>query len=148
MLKVLKTINKTKMKKQTGIWIDSSKAVFITFAEGRELITELKADIENKVYHQHEGDSGAFMGTRHINNEKKFDERIKQQTERFLKMVIDEMEGIDEVYVFGPAEMKTKLKKKMEGGDMTLLSKLKAVETADNMTTNQMVAKAKKYYNL
>lgn len=136
------------MKKQAGIWIDSSKAVIITFAEGREFIIELKSDIENKVYHHHEGDSGAFMGTRHMNNEKKFDERIKQQTDHFLKTVIDEIEGIDEVYVFGPAGMKTKLKKKIESGEVTLHNKLKSVETAGSMTTNQMVAKAKKYYNL
>lgn len=136
------------MKKQTGIWIDSSKAVMITLAEGKESIRELKSDIENKVYHYHEGDSGDFMGTRHINNEKKFDERKKQQTDHFLKMVIDEIEGVDELYIFGPAEMKTKLKKKIESGEVTLRTKLKSVETAGRMSTNQMVAKAKKYFNL
>jgi hypothetical protein len=136
------------MKKQTGIWIDSSKAVIITFAEGREFIMELKSDIENRVFHHHEGNSGDFMVTRHINNEKKFDERKKQQTAHFLKMVIDEIKVIDELYVFGPAEMKTKLKKEIDGGDIMLRNKLKSVETADNMTTKQMVAKAKKYYNL
>lgn len=136
------------MKRQAGIWIDSSKAVIITFVGGKEFITELKSDIENRVYHHHEGDSGAFMGIRHINKEKKFDERKKQQTNRFLKTVIAEMEDLDEVYVFGPAGMKTKLTKMIEDGEVTLRNKLKSVATASNMTTNQMVAKAKKYYNL
>ena len=134
------------MKKQTGIWIDSSKAMIITLSEGNESITELKSDIDNKVYHQQEGDSGDFMGTRHINNEKKFDERKKQQIEQFLKAVIGKIKDHDEVYIFGPAEMKTKLKKKIEVGEVTLYGKLKSVETADSMTANQMVAHTKKHY--
>lgn len=136
------------MKKQTGIWIDSSKAVIMTFAEGRELIIELKSDIENKIYHHHEGNKGDFMGTRHINNEKKIAERKRQQIDHFLKTVLEEIKGADEFYVFGPAEMKTKLTKKIENGEASLRHKLKSVETADAMTTNQMVAKTKNYYNL
>ncbi len=136
------------MKKQTGIWIDGSKAVIITFSKGSEFIIEIKSDIENRIYHNSEGDKGTFMGNRHINSEKRFSERRKQQTEQFLKSVVEEIEGTDELYIFGPAEMKTKLKKEIEGGDITLHNKLKAVETASNMTTNQMVAKVKKYYKL
>lgn len=136
------------MKKQTGIWIDSSKAVIITFVEGKESITELQSDIENKVYHHHEGNAGDFMGNRHMNSEKKFEERINHQTEQFLNAVIEEIKPNDEFYVFGPAGMKTKLQKKIEAGVPELRNKLKSVETADNMTTNQMVAKARKYFAL
>lgn len=134
------------MKKQTGIWIDTTKAVIITLAEGKESIVELKSDIENKVYHQQEGNKGDFVGNRHINSEKRFDERKKQQTDQFLKEVIGKIKDHDEVYIFGPAEMKTKLKKKIEAGEVTLYGKLKSVETADNMTANQMVAHTKNHY--
>jgi len=134
------------MKKQTGIWIDGSRAVIITFSKGSEFIIEIKSDIENPIYHNSEGDKGTFMGNRHINSEKRFSERRKQQTEQFLKSVVEEIEDTDELYVFGPAEMKTKLKKEI--AEITLHNKLKAVETASKMTTNQMVAKVKKYYNL
>ena len=137
-----------KMKKQAGIWIDSSKAVIITFTDGGEFIFEMKSDIENRVYHHKEGDKGTFMGTHHIGNDQKFDERRQQQIEHFLKKVIEQIKDMDELYVFGPAEMKTKLKRKIEGSEIALLNKLKGVEAADNMTTNQMVAKVKEYYNL
>jgi hypothetical protein len=136
------------MKKQAGIWIDSSKAVIIIFAGGEESIVELMSDIENKIYHRDEGDSGHFMGLRHINNEKKFEKRKKHQTDHFLSVVIDEIKKVDEVYVFGPAEMKTRLTKKIDGCELVVRNKLKSVETADDMTTNQMVAKTKKYFNL
>lgn len=76
------------MKKKTGIWIDSSKAIIVTLSEGKENITEIKSDIENRIYHEKEGDQGSFMGSRHLNNEKKFEERKRRQVDSFLKNVI------------------------------------------------------------
>lgn len=136
------------MKKQAGIWIDSSKAVIVTLAGKQEFIIEIESDIENRIYHNQEGDKGTFMGSRHINNEKTFDERKKQQINHFLDSVVGSIKDADEVFIFGPAGMKTKLKKRIEAGEVTLRHKLKSVVTADNMSTNQMVAKTKKYYKL
>ena len=136
------------MKRQTGIWIDSSKAVIVTLADKEEFIVEIESGIENRIYHNHEGDKGTFMGSRHINNEKTFDERKKQQIIHFLDSVIGAIKDADEVYIFGPAGMKIRLKKRIEVGEVTLRHKLKSVVTADNISTNQMVAKTKKYYKL
>lgn len=133
------------VKKQTGIWIDSSKAVIVTLSGGIENITEIKSDIENRIYHEKEGDKGSFMGSRHINNEKKFDERKKQQIDTFLKNVIEQIKKDDELYVFGPAEIKLKLKALIED-DHQLSSKLKSIESSDSMTHNQVVAKVKDFY--
>lgn len=135
------------MKKQTGIWIDSSKAIIVTLSEGKENVTEIKSDIENRIYHEKEGDKGSFMGSRHINNEKKFEERKKHQISNFLKNVINQIKHDDELYVFGPAEIKTKLKQQIENEGTVLSNKLKSVETADNMSPNQLVAKVRSFYN-
>ena len=134
------------MKRQTGIWIDSSKAIIVAFDEGREHITEIASNIENRVHHKNEGDQGTFMGERHINNEKKFDERKKHQFSAFLKTVLDKSKNADELYVFGPAEAKLKLKQLID--DEKKAARLKSVEAADNMTVNQVVAKIKQFYNL
>jgi hypothetical protein len=136
------------MKKQTGIWIDSSKAVVVTLTNKQESVIEIGSIIENRIYHNREGDKGAFMGSRHINNEKTFDERRKQQIINFLDNIIEEIKDADEIFIFGPAEMKTKLIKRIEDDKVLLLQKLKSVVTADKMTTNQIVAKTKEYYNL
>jgi len=37
------------MKTQTGIWIDSTKAVIVTLNEGKESVTEIQSDLDNKV---------------------------------------------------------------------------------------------------
>lgn len=134
------------MKKQTGIWIDTSKAVVVTLADKQEFIIEIESDIEDRIYHNREGDKGTFLGSRHINNEKTFEERKKQQIIHFLDTIIEEIKDADEIFVFGPAEMKTKLRKKIEEGKVILRHKLTSVVPADKMTVNQIVAKTKEYY--
>ncbi|PRZ26136.1 hypothetical protein [Flavobacterium granuli] len=136
------------MKKQAGIWIDSTKAIIVTLNGGKETVTEIQSDLENRVYHDKEGDKGSFFGNQHIDSQKTFDERKKHQTNAYLKDVISNVHGADELYIFGPAETKTKLEKKINEDKSTIAGKLKSVETADNnMTSNQIVAKVKKFYN-
>ena len=136
------------MKKQTGIWIDTSKAIIVTFTDGKEHITEIESDIENRIYHDKESDKGTFMGSHHINSERTFDDRKKHQYDHFLKHVLSHIKESDELYVFGPSETKIKLKQKIDDGKTIADNKLKSVETADSMTLNQVVAKVKKFYNL
>ena len=143
----LKQNRKYTMKKQTGVWIDSSKAIIVKLVNGKESTIEIESEIENRVHHQGDGDKGSFMGSRHINNEKKFDERKKQQIDTFLKNVIEQIKKDDELYVFGPAEIKLKLKALIED-DHQLSSKLKSIESSDSMTHNQVVAKTKKFYSI
>ena len=136
------------MKKQTGIWIDTSKAIIVTFTDGKEHITEIESDIENRIYHDKESDKGTFMGSHHISSERTFDERKEHQYDHFLNDVLSRITESDELYVFGPSETKIKLKQKIDDGKIIADNKLKSVETADSMTLNQVVAKVKKFYNL
>lgn len=133
------------MKKQTGIWIDSSKAIIVTLLDGKEHIIKIESNIENLMDLGKEGNKGTFMGTHHINNERKFEERKKHQVDSFLKNVIEEIKQDDELYVFGPGEVKLKLKTAIENTNH-LSSRLKSLETADSMTQNQLVAKVKDFY--
>ena len=139
------------MKKQTGIWIDTSKAIIVSLHEGKEHIKEIDSDIDNAVYHQNEGNKGTFSGGNpgghHSTSETHFDERKKNQMNQYLKDVIDHVKSADEIYIFGPAETKTKLKQKILDKYSAEASKLKSVGTADRMTTNQIVAKVKQFYN-
>lgn len=135
------------MKKQTGIWIDSSKAIIVTLEKGKEEITEIQSDLENRVYHDKEGDKGSFFGGQNIDSQKTFDERKKHQINSYLKNVLSSVNESDELYIFGPAEIKIKLEQKINAEKSILSSKLKLVETADSMTSNQVIAKVKKFYN-
>ena len=135
------------MKKQTGIWIDSKKAIIVTLEGKNNSITEILSDIENSVHHDNEGNKGSFFGNQHMNSEKTFEERIKNQTNSYLKDVVNSLQESDELYIFGPAEVKNKLEQKIKEEKSDMASKLKLVETADSMTSNQIVAQVKKFFN-
>lgn len=132
-------------KKQAGVWIDRSKAIIVTLSAGQESVEELEADIDNAVHHHGEGDKGSFMGSRHLNNERKFNEREQHQVSRFLDEVADHIRQCDELVVLGPADMKYEFRSLLES-DKQLAHKLKSVETADKMTARQLVAHIRDYY--
>lgn len=133
------------MKKQVGIWIDSKEAVLVELEGGNESVWVVDGDIENKVYHIGEGDNGIMHGHTHITNEKKFEERKKHQIENYLDKVVQEISPMDEFYIFGPSEMKTHLKTKIESHKL-LAGKLKGVEPADQMTLNQIKAQVRDFF--
>lgn len=130
---------------KTGIWIDSTRAVIVALSGDNEAVLEVVSDIENRIYHDHEGDKGSFMGGSHINKEGKFENRREHQINNYLDEVLTNIMDVDEVYIFGPAEMKQKLGKKIES-KVNPSFELKAIETADSMTTNQIVAKTKEFF--
>jgi len=133
-------------KKQTGVWIDSSQAIIITLFDGKENITEIKSGIENKVYHDDEGHKGTFSGDRHGFNEQKFNERSKNQLNSFLNNVLSQVKESDELFIFGPAETKTKLQDIIYHQKLIDIHKLKSVQTASKMTPNQILANVKNFY--
>ena len=133
-------------KKQTGVWIDSSQAIIITLFDGKENITEIKSGIENKVYHDDEGHKGTFSGSRHGFNEQKFNESSKNQLNSFLNNVLSQVKESDELFIFGPAETKTKLQDIIYHQKLIDIHKLKSVQTASKMPPNQILANVKNFY--
>lgn len=136
------------MEKQVGIWIDSKKAIIVTLdGQKEEKITEIDSEVENSVYHNKEGDKGTFSGSHHSDSEAKFDNRKKEQIDYFLKSVLFYVKGSDYLYLFGPGETKIKLEKKIRDDKSLEKINLKAVETSDSMTLNEIVAQVKDFYN-
>ena len=136
------------MEKLVGIWIDTKKAIIVTLeGQKEEKITEIDSEVENRIYHNKEGDKGTFSGNRHSDSKTKFDNRITNQMDTYLEAVLNHVKGSDSLYVFGPAAAKIKLEQRIR--DVKAFDKinLKAVETSDSMTLNQVVAQVKDFYN-
>ena len=136
------------MKKQTGIWMDTSKAIIITFNDGQEHVQEIESNVENRIHHEGEGDKGSFMGSQRINHESTLEERKKHFMDHYFDDVISHIKDSDELFVFGPAEAKTKFKQRIVDHSSIPENKIIAIETADKMTLNQAVAKVKHFYAL
>jgi hypothetical protein len=136
------------MKRQTGIWIDGAKAIIVSLEGKKESITEIYSDIENKTHHHREGNKGTYSGEHHSTNETQFDNRIKEQTNDYMDLIIDYVKKSDELYIFGPSGAKTVLKNRIQEGNKIAIDKLKGVETEEEMTVNQIAAKVKEFYNV
>ena len=133
------------MKKQTGIWLDHEKAIIITLNRNGYKLNTIESDIVTKERTDGETKKYGRFGDQSLSQEKQKERRIKKQTSKYLKNLLSEIKGVDELVLFGPANMKKELEKLILN-DITLTSKLKAVVSADSMTENQMVAWVKKFY--
>lgn len=134
------------MKKQTGVWLDKEKAIIINLSEGNHTIKHIESNINIRERIPGEGKKFGRFGSQFLSLENKKKNRVKKQTAKYLKKIVLEIKNSDEIVLFGPAEMKTELKK-MIFENNKISSKLVAVKTADSMTENQLVAWVKEYYN-
>lgn len=136
------------MKRSTGIWLDSSKAVIVTLKGESIRTTEIKSNLENSIYHKKQGDKGNFSGVHHNQNENKFEKRKKQEVNLYLNEIIELIKNTDEWYIFGPAEAKKKLESKILEDKTLDYSKLKCIENAESyLSVNQVIAKVKVFFN-
>lgn len=133
------------MKKQTGIWLDHEKATIITLDKGRYKLNTIESDIVTRERVEGETKKYGRFGDQSLSQEKHKERRIKEQTSNYLKNLLSKIKDMDELVLFGPANMKKELEKQILN-DRTLASKLKAVVSADSMTENQMIAWVKNFY--
>jgi hypothetical protein len=62
-----------------------TKAIIVTLKNGKESINEIESNLENRVYHDQEGNKGSFFDINISILKKRFDERKKHQTNNFLR---------------------------------------------------------------
>lgn len=133
------------MKGQVGVWIDYERAVIVAWEGHEPRMKTIESSIDGKVRFEGETDQAGRFGGQFVTNERSLEKRRKQQITLFAKQVVAHLSTADEIVIFGPAEMKTALKKMIDEQPI-LAPRLKGVETADSMTDNQIVAWVKDYY--
>ncbi len=126
------------MSGHAGIWIDHRTAVIVLASEGQVTATTLPSDVAG---HPHFGGSQVGGG------EKKYEERHRQQLDQFFDRVIAAIQPAGEILIFGPGEAKQQLQKRMAGVS-ALARATVTVETTDDLTEPQIVARVKRHYGL
>lgn len=131
------------MKRNIGIWLDSSKALIIE--NEKDKIETILSEIEH--YNLHGGAKGKTpYGTQDATSETKLLERKKMQTKRYFDTIIKQISNADKVVIFGPAETKLAFQKTLEGNAQTK-EKLIGVKTAGNkLTENQLKEWVRHFY--
>lgn len=139
------TLKEDIMKKKTGIWLDRKKAIIITLFEYNHLLKKIESGVITRDRVPGETKMFGRFGDQFLSLEKTKKNRLNEQITKYLKSLIIEIKNVEEFVLFGPGNIKNELEKLIRK-DNVLSSKLKAVETADSMTENQMVAWLKKFY--
>jgi len=138
-------LNQYIMETKTGVWIDGTKAHIVTLNGKEKQHKTLLSDIETRVREPGEGRKEGLYGDEYIRKERQHDNRHDHEVKEFAETVTKELGGSGPIVVFGPAQMKLELAKAIKE-DRQLAERLIAVETADKMTDNQVVAWVADYF--
>lgn len=133
------------MKNRAGIWIDAKQAVVVFLEDQKSRIKKLQSTIDSRVRVPGEGKWFTRMGSQFFDfSYKKKAHRLRDRV-AFFKEVQNEISGVDQLVLFGPAAKKNELKKYLleNGTEATII---RGVETADSMTDNQVVAWVIEYF--
>jgi len=127
-----------------GVWMDRRKAVIITLKEDRSEVKTVHSGIEGS--HRIGGEKKILsrFGRPFSNYEQKNERMLTHDLQDYLTEVKNELKGMDQVVLFGPADMKSELEKELRE---SMHPVVRSVESADKMTQNQMLAWVKKYYS-
>jgi hypothetical protein len=133
------------MKKLIGVWLDTKQAVLIEITDKSKRIKTITSEIDSKERISGESKRFGRFGQQYLNPEKHKRNKIQEQVKLYLQQIIEEIKQFDSLLVFGPSEMKNKLKKEIQK-HKDIAEKLSSVQTADHMTENQMVAWVRKHF--
>ncbi len=131
--------------KKVGIWLDQKEANIITLSDDKHNLKTIYSEIETRERFPGEGKQYGRFGDQYLNGEKSKKLKIEDQANRYLNEISTILNKADEIMIFGPAQTKTKLEKLILHKPQ-LVSKLKEVINADQMTINQKIAYVKKYF--
>jgi hypothetical protein len=132
-------------KQQVGIWIDTQEAYIIRVNGKDAEVATITSDIDTGEIKGGSGTGGTPWGPQINVSENKGLERRKHEQKQYFEEIKEAIKTVDEVYIFGPAEMKIHLEKALIE-DKSFKPDILAVETADSMTHNQRIAKVKDFF--
>jgi len=133
--------------KQVGIWLDQKEADIITVENESLKFKTIYSGIETRERILGETKQYSRFGDQFLNDEKDKENKISELTKKYLRSVLTSLKDANEIMIFGPAQMKIKLKK-LISKNPSIFSNLKEVKSAENMTENQKIAFVKSYFCL
>ncbi len=133
-------------KKRTGIWIDHKEAFLVTLEEGETNVEHIESNADSNVRAKGGYKAAGTSLAQSVLKEQRTDERRRHQLRDYFQKVIKMSREANDIYIFGPGEAKLELEKefKKQGSE----DRIRAVETSDSMTKNQIVAKVKSYFSV
>jgi len=132
------------MKREVGLWIDHRKTVMVTMVNEKQETREIRSNIERN------GKLAGIIQAKRINgsglaNAEDGSERdFESPLSKYYDGVISLLRNADAIWIFGPGQAKSELKKRLEREELG--GRIVDVETVDKMTDRQIAAKVRHHY--
>jgi len=126
------------MKTKVGLWIDHREAIIVSLHDQEEGIKRITSEAEeNAQQSASQDDSGE-------DKRYKQDRRFDNDLNKYYDEVISYLRNADTILIFGPGVAKSELQKRFD--DQTQDGRVIEIETTDNMTESQIVAKVRDHF--
>ncbi len=134
------------MKQQAGVWIDHRKALIVMVTPDGEHTSLIVSHVEKQP--RRAGDSPLKAGFEHW--ERPPDDRVQMALtsylNRYYDTVLAALKGAQSIFLFGPGEAKTELKKRLVKAKLG--ERVAALENVHKMSDRQVIAKVRKFFGL
>lgn len=132
--------------KKIGVWLDSKQAYIVQVTDNDDTLKTVTSDIEFFNRTSTGGSRVKWGGTQDINHERKYLEKEKKQFKQYFKTIADAVSGVDELALFGPANINEKFKKELSENHKSIADRIITVQKADSMTENETRALIRNFF--
>ena len=130
---------------KVGVWIDHEKACIVSLVKDNVNVMHFDSNIPEYVHLSRRGRLSSPYASQNFSPEKRIEEKYRNQTHKFYKKIIHQLDDADHIFLFGPGEARLELKKEMKKSKERF-TRIRGVERSDKMTENQMIAAVKKFF--
>ena len=133
------------MPRNVGIWIDHTKAVIVFVSADRVTAKTVESDVGPHARYSGRAPYPTPGGPKAGRGEKKYEARYGQHLDRYYDEVISQLGQPEALLIFGPGEAKLQLKERLSRSKEQPSVE---IETTDELTEPQIVAKVKDHYGI
>lgn len=135
------------LDKNLGMWVDHREAILVWLKGDKDLVERIESNVDSRFRPSGGWKASGSSVAQSISKEQNADERRNHQLHDFYQAVIKKLDKADTLFLFGPGQAKLELVKEMEKikGRRNIVA---AVEPADRLTENQLVAKVRAFFSV
>jgi hypothetical protein len=133
------------MNKAVGLWIDHTRAVIVTLENDTEKTQEISSNIENQLLHANETALISSSDAQTSAAEHVQEKQLGKHLGKYYAAIILNIRDAESIWIFGPDLAKVELENRLKHDELG--ARVVGIETADQMTYQQIAAKVHAHYS-
>jgi len=133
------------MKKEAGVWIDHRKAIIVFVVGEKQEIKHINSNVEKQMQRAVGSRSGGKFESQMVPSDDRQQSGFTEHLNTYYNEIISCICNAESILIFGPGEAKDELKKHLKSQKLDEL--IVGIETTDNMTDPQIVAKVRQHFH-